>query len=49
VNQIEESPHFSLLDTGADLVISRPFSARLLIAQVQALMRRAGTVPLFRK
>ena len=28
-------------------MISRPFSARLLIAQVQALMRRAGTVPLF--
>jgi DNA-binding response OmpR family regulator len=47
VDPLEESSHFRLLDAGADLVISRPFSARLLIAQVQALMRRAGTVPLF--
>jgi DNA-binding response OmpR family regulator len=44
---LEESSHFSVLEAGADLVIFRPFSARLLIAQVQALMRRAGTVPLF--
>jgi DNA-binding response OmpR family regulator len=47
VNSIEEDSHFSLLDAGADLVVPRPFGARLLIAQVQALMRRAGTVPLF--
>jgi DNA-binding response OmpR family regulator len=47
VNPIDEGSHFCLLDAGADLVISRPFGARLLIAQVQALMRRAGTVPLF--
>jgi DNA-binding response OmpR family regulator len=44
---LEETTHFSVLEAGADLVIFRPFSARLLIAQVQALMRRAGTVPLF--
>jgi DNA-binding response OmpR family regulator len=44
---LEESAHFSVLEAGADLVVFRPFSARLLIAQVQALMRRAGTVPLF--
>ena len=44
---LEEDAHFSLLEAGADLVIFRPFSARLLIAQTQALMRRAGTVPLF--
>ncbi|MFN2240759.1 MAG: response regulator transcription factor [Anaerolineae bacterium] len=44
---LDESSHFSVLEAGADLVIFRPFSARLLIAQVQALMRRAGTVPLF--
>jgi DNA-binding response OmpR family regulator len=47
VNPVEEGTHFSLLEAGADLVIPRPFSARLLIAQIQALMRRAGTVPLF--
>ena len=44
--QMGEDDHCALLEAGADLVICRPFSARLLIAQVQALMRRAGTVPL---
>ena len=46
-NPLDEDVHHALLEGGADLVICRPFSARLLIAQVQALMRRAGTVPLF--
>jgi len=46
-NRTDEDTHFSVLEAGADLVIFRPFSARLLIAQTQALMRRAGTVPLF--
>ena len=46
-NRIDEDTQFSVLEAGADLVIFRPFSARLLIAQTQALMRRAGTVPLF--
>jgi DNA-binding response OmpR family regulator len=32
---------------GADEVVARPFSARLLITQVRALLRRAGGVPLF--
>jgi DNA-binding response OmpR family regulator len=36
-----------LLKTGADLIVQRPFSARLLIAQTEALLRRAGGVPLF--
>jgi len=44
---LDEDLHFSILEAGADMVIVRPFSSRLLIAQVQALMRRAGTVPLF--
>jgi DNA-binding response OmpR family regulator len=44
---VEEEIHCALLQAGADLVLFRPFSARLLIAQVQALMRRAGSVPLF--
>jgi DNA-binding response OmpR family regulator len=47
VDQASEELHTSLLRAGADLVLTRPFSARLLIAQVQALMRRAGSVPLF--
>jgi DNA-binding response OmpR family regulator len=46
-DRMEEEVHCALLEAGADLVIQRPFSARLLIAQVQALMRRAGSVPLF--
>jgi DNA-binding response OmpR family regulator len=47
-NQVDEDVHFSLLEAGADLVVPRPFSARLLIAQAQALLRRAGNVPLAR-
>jgi len=34
------------LDLGADLVVTRPYGARLLVAQVRALMRRARNVPL---
>jgi DNA-binding response OmpR family regulator len=47
VDSATEGLHCALLETGADLVVHRPFSARLLMAEVQALMRRAGTVPLF--
>ena len=46
VDETREALHYDLLQSGADLVISRPFSARLLIAQVRALLRRAGNVPL---
>jgi DNA-binding response OmpR family regulator len=45
-NQSDEETHYQLLEAGADLVIARPFSARLLIAQVRALSRRAGGIPL---
>lgn len=47
VHGVEEDIHYVLLEAGADLVVQRPFSARLLIAQVRALLRRAGSVPLF--
>jgi DNA-binding response OmpR family regulator len=47
VGSIEEDVHYALLEAGADLVIPRPFSARLLMAQVRALLRRAGSVPMF--
>lgn len=46
-SQVEEDTHYELLEGGADLVIPRPFSARLLIAQIRALLRRASGVPLF--
>lgn len=45
-DQLRENTHYDLLEAGADLAIVRPFSARLLIAQVRALLRRAGSVPL---
>jgi DNA-binding response OmpR family regulator len=44
---LEESVQTLLLDSGADLVVLRPFSARLLIAQVRAVLRRAGSHPFF--
>jgi two-component system alkaline phosphatase synthesis response regulator PhoP len=47
IDTTSETVHYDLLQAGADLVLPRPFSARLLLAQVQALMRRAGSVPLF--
>jgi DNA-binding response OmpR family regulator len=47
VNPVDEDLHCALLDAGADLVLERPYSVRIFIAEVQALMRRAGTVPLF--
>jgi DNA-binding response OmpR family regulator len=47
VDAEDEELHFALLEMGADLVVARPFSARLLIARVRALLRRAGSVPLF--
>jgi DNA-binding response OmpR family regulator len=46
VDEVSEDVHYELLERGADLVVPRPFSARLLIAQLRALLRRAGNVPL---
>jgi DNA-binding response OmpR family regulator len=43
---LDERTHADLFETGADIVIPRPFSARLLIAQIRALARRAGGIPL---
>ncbi len=37
---IPEATHIALLDAGTDLVIARPMSARLLMAQLRALLRR---------
>lgn len=44
---IGEAVHTLLLDSGADLVVQRPYSSRLLIAQVRAALRRAGGHPFF--
>jgi DNA-binding response OmpR family regulator len=45
VEQAGEDLHYQLLEAGADLVVVRPFSARVLMAQVRALLRRAGNEP----
>ena len=47
VEALEERERCALLENGADLLVIRPFSARLLIAQVRALLRRIGGVPVF--
>lgn len=46
VDETREDVHYDLLQSGTDLVITRPYSACLLIAQLRALLRRAGNVPL---
>jgi len=44
---IQEDLHVDILEAGVDLVIYRPFSARILISQLRALMRRAVGVSVF--
>ncbi|MFH1927663.1 MAG: response regulator transcription factor [Chloroflexota bacterium] len=44
---VEEAEHFQLLEARADLVVTRPFSARMLVAQLRALLRRAQGVQVF--
>ena len=47
VGRIEEAVQYELLEAGADLIVPRPYSAKLVIAQVRALLRRAGGMPFF--
>lgn len=44
---IDEDLQIQLLDSGIDLIVFRPYSARLLIAQTRALLRRLAGVPFF--
>lgn len=44
---LDEATQVVTLDSGADLVIVRPYSARLLIAQTKALLRRVANLPFF--
>jgi len=46
-NVISEDLHVDLLEGGVDLIVIRPFSARILIAQLRGLLRRATGVPIF--
>jgi DNA-binding response OmpR family regulator len=43
---VSEAQHCQILDAGADLVLARPFSSRLLSRYIGMLLRRAGTVPM---
>lgn len=45
--RIDEDTYVELLEAGSDAVVVRPFSAKSLIAQVRALLRRAAGVPFF--
>lgn len=47
IDDISEGTHVALLDAGTDLVVKRPFSARLLISQLRVLARRATGLPIF--
>ena len=47
LDRVGESTHYQLLEAGADLVVCRPFSARLLVAQVRNLLRRSRGMPMF--
>jgi len=44
---LTEDLFVSYLESGADLVVIRPYHVRGLLAQIQAVMRRSGGVPLF--
>ena len=44
---LDEDLQIGLYEAGVDLIVTRPYSARLLIAQVKALMRRTGGLPFF--
>ncbi len=47
-NFIDEDAQINLLDNGVDLCFSRPYSARMLIARLRALLRRVRDAPSFR-
>ncbi|MCA9938489.1 MAG: response regulator transcription factor [Anaerolineales bacterium] len=45
MGMLTEELHCALLDAGVDLVLPRPFSARVLSRYVRILLRRSRTVP----
>jgi len=44
---LTENKHVEILEAGADLVVTRPYSARLLLAQIRATLRRTAGMPFF--
>ncbi len=47
VDPIREKDHIQLLESGADMVVERPYSSLLLVSKLRALLRRSGGVPIF--
>jgi DNA-binding response OmpR family regulator len=47
-NFFDEDVQINLLDNGVDLCVSRPYSSRMLIAKLRALLRRVREAPSFR-
>jgi DNA-binding response OmpR family regulator len=45
VEKLTEEQHCQLLDAGADIVLEKPVSPRILTRYSRMLLRRAGTVP----
>lgn len=43
----EERRQITMIEAGADLIFVRPYSPRLLVAQLRALMRRSSGLPYF--
>ena len=46
-DEINNETFIELLEAGVDLVVSRPYDTRVLIAQIRALLRRSAGVPFF--
>lgn len=44
---ISEDAQVDLMEAGVDLVVSRPFGVRLLLAQIKGQLRRSSGVPYF--
>jgi DNA-binding response OmpR family regulator len=42
-----ESQQVNVLEAGADMIVCRPYGARLLVAELRALLRRSAGVPFF--
>ena len=46
-DSLDEETQIGLYKSGVDWIVTRPYSARLLIVQVKVLMRRTGGLPFF--
>jgi DNA-binding response OmpR family regulator len=44
---VSEDQQVAMLEAGADLVVTRPYSVRILVAEIKALMRRSAGMPFF--